>query len=231
VKTFVTSIAAVLIVAGLTHAAVITYDVVYDPSTDPAPDAGSFNVYATVSGGDNAGLSFFSVRLGPTCVPYDGVDPKGLQNVAPLDAVWQVPNPATIKQVGFSIGLEPDATTYPRWLAGAQNVGNGASFLMYNVGQLPGPTAWPTPPTGYSWLAGAAPAAVAAPVLLGTGHYVGGLPTVVSQAGNVFTQVGEDTQRPAEDIVVNIAEVPEPATMTLLGLGFAGLAALRRKRK
>jgi hypothetical protein len=231
VRTFVAGI-AVLMLAGLAHGALVTFDVVYDPNGDPDPNVGTFTVEATVSPADNAGLAGFSVVFGANVVagPYDAsTNPQGLRNWAPAASMVDATAvPPDFKSVGFSAARAPTAA-FPRTLSGGQNSANGPQFLVYGVGQ--GPANWPVPPGNYQYVLPPTPDPIPAPVLLGSGYYqIASGPEVLSANANVWVADGDDQAAKAET-EVNVELIPEPATMGLLSLGFVGILALRRRRR
>ena len=187
----------------------VTYDVVYG--------GGSFDVYATVVPG-NGGLSFFYLKFGENTT--------SLNNSAPTAAAWDGSNISTMKMMGFSQAQCP-TSSFPNDLSGGQNPSLDPVFMVYGVGQLPGPATWQPLPGGYVYMGGT-PAPIGAPVLLGDGTYTGEAPTVLEWAANVFVNdAGTDAM--AVDSEVNI--IPEPATMSLLVLGGLGVLLRRKQRR
>lgn len=60
-------------------------------------------------------------------------------------------------------------------------------------------------------------------------HFEGAVPQYFDALAIGFIMGGTDGSRGVDNIELNVAPVPEPATMLLLGSGLLGLAALRRK--
>ena len=167
---------------------------------------GTLELYASASLGDNAGISFFNVDL-----------------VDILTGTHQSPK-----------GVDMDAGFITRGFTGGAPdlAGDGALFafqntldaptLIYGIGQTAGTFNTAGSPRGVPW---------AAPVLIASGTYSlnPANPDFGPEAvANVFTTDGEVEVEPAT-VTTHVTRVPEPVTLTMLGLG--GLGVLIRRRR
>ena len=170
---------------------------------------GTFELYASASLGDNAGISYYNVDL-----------------VGILTATHQSPKAVDLgsgNTRGFTVGRGDLAGPGPLF-AGQDPSSGTTNSLIYGIGQTAG--SFPILPfpadVGVPW---------AAPVLIATGTYSlnPGSPDFGQEVfANVFTVQGELDADPAA-VTTHRTEIPEPVTLSILALG-AGLALLRRKR-
>lgn len=169
---------------------------------------GTFDLYASASPGDNAGISFFNVDL-----------------VGILTATHQSPRAldlgtGTVR--GFTVGRGDLAGDGPLFAGQDTSSGTTAS-LIFGIGQTAGSfTLLPLgTDVGVPW---------AVPVLLASGTYSTNpaSPDFGQEVvANVFTAV-DDVDAAAADVTTLVTRIPEPVTLSILALG--GLALLKRRR-
>lgn len=201
----VLGIAVVLLAAAAAQGATVELRLDINP-------AGTWQILATASPAsisdtvypsDNAGLAAFAINMKNITTSLMAA-PKGFDGTKLTNA-------------GFTLGgVTPDLATSEFEILGGQNT-TDPNTLVYGMGQVAG-----TIPG----LAGVIPDTTwTQPVVVVTGTYVVGqqTPVIMGAQANVFTAAGGVTATDATVVII-----PEPVTLTLLGIG--ALALLRRRR-
>lgn len=207
--TLVAAVAAFGLVTSAASAATVDFELIYDP-------AGTFEVIASASAGDNAGISGYNFEL-------EGVDdfthavPRGVDNTAGFP-------------MGFTVGNNDSTLTGPS-LTGTDSVFAGQNTsssdapdnLLYEIGQTAGSAAAESMafPVVSTW---------GAPIQIGTGNFTGDVPTFGSASANVFDALNQVGTSSAE-VNTTVSEVPEPASVGLVSLGALALLGRRRRRR
>ena len=142
---------AIVALACRVEAALVTFRLVVDENS-----AGSFNLYASSSPGDNFGLAFYSVRLSGGIISLDHISP-------------QATDLASGTSVGFRTlrSADHDALLL---VEAAQDTISPSPFLVRSLGQSHGSLS--TLP-GITQLVNPEQSNYANPLLLASGHYVG----------------------------------------------------------
>ena len=164
---------------------------------------GTFDLYASASLGDNAGIAFFNVDL-VNILTATQQSPKGLD-----DSLFIVR--------GFDLGGGDLSGDGAMWAGQSTASDDAPDNLIYGIGQTAGTFGTLGSPRGIPW---------DAPVLIASGTYSmnPASPWFGDEVvGNVFTAEGE-VDAAAADVIL----IPEPVTLSILALG--GLALLRRRR-
>jgi hypothetical protein len=163
---------------------------------------GTFDLYASASLGDNAGIAFFNVDL-VNILTATQQSPKGLDDSLFITR-------------GFDLGGGDLTGDGALWAGQNTASGDAPDNLVYGIGQTAGSFGTLGTPRGVPW---------DAPVLIGSGTYsMDTNPEFGAEVvGNVFTAEG-GVDAEAADVVL----IPEPVTLSILALG--GLVMLRRKR-
>jgi hypothetical protein len=202
----VLGLAVVLLAATMAQAATVEMKLNLDQA------AGTWQVIATSSpasiisavyANDNAGIAGFTINMKDVSTATMA-GPKGFDFAAGMITR------------GFILqGTTFDASTSEYEILGGQSTID-PNTLLYGIGQSAGaiiglPPQIPNTPYDN-------------PVVLASGTFAAGkTPTIVSGSANVFTATGAVTASAATVVIV-----PEPVTLTLLGVG--ALALLRRRR-
>ena len=184
--------------------------------------AGQWQVYATVAGEDTAGLQGFIV---------DVVGTAGLTVTASVNEAPMGYDP-TVPPYGALFGFHKYRSD------GAAGIGV-AALQNTSYGDTPDPVLDALVLQGVGMTPGSKMATVwAMPVLLASGTYAGevGLLTVTVGDGDILVldDVGASWEGPgnvsyAGEVIPGEVFIPEPITLTLLGVG--GLGVLLRRRK
>ncbi len=196
-------LAVIGLVASVSGAAEITFTLINNTN-------GTFELYVEA---DQGGLSGYSIDL---------VDTTDIDNLS----VTGVNAAAGYADCGFNLGRSVDGGASP--LTGAQN-NTQPNTLVYNFGTAPGGfTAVATPSDLRGTVNNPFTYAPGLGTLLASGTFSGdGADFGPEVNGNVFESVGSQYSDVAD---VTTVVVPEPATMSLLGLGGV-FAAIRRRRR
>ena len=203
---------AALTVVGTANASTITYTM--NPTS-----ATTWSLTAGASAGDNFGIDYYAVELaGATTISHVNVSPK----ISDVDAGLNY---------GFSFARSADNAP----VVSAAQDSTGGGVAVYGLGQTAGTLKSWVPPADAT--AAGRPDSVgtyASPLVLATGTNPAGLwPKIVTTStGFIFTQQGTGggfgTFGPPTS--VNIIQVPEPATIALVGLCLVGGLGFRRRR-
>jgi hypothetical protein len=204
----IASYVAILLVAVFAvsaQASTVTFSV--ETSTNAGP--GTFEVFAEVSLGDNAGLQFYSIQMAGTN--------DDLVDVAPRNTF----NPGVGAAQAFTLDLliAADSEKFNRGQSLVAPAG-----LVYGLGQTAGSfPAGVFGEVGSPW---------DAKLKIGSGSYPDFAQlSVVRASANTFDATGQTGASTAETTanIVPGGVIPEPTTMALAGFGLIGLITRRRR--
>ncbi len=211
IQKFTFSVCAVLLCCSLAAAGTVT--VTLDLTT-----AGQFKILAQDSTGDNAGIASYGFVLQG---PVTGVDNATINTAA-------ANGPGGIGSAGFTLLRSPDSDLTQ--VAGSQDTISGPN-MIYGFGQTAsslsakGITSFINPVEGDNW---------SVPAVIATGTYNAAQGKVsINQTAfdtfvNIFTSSTGKGVEGAQLSFVTV-EIPEPATIGLLGLALVGGLGLRRR--
>jgi hypothetical protein len=179
--------------------------------------ANTFNLYASSSLGDNAGIAFYGV-------PLLG-DITSLNHNSPVAGALFA-GPPFFSQVGFNLLRSADNVTS---LVASQDTINASSILVYGFGQTAGSLASIPGVTGF--VPGAEQVAYSAPLLIASGTYNGVAPSFntnsVDLVSNVFVSLSSRQVVPAN---ISTAVVPEASTIVMMSIVGLGVLCVARRR-
>lgn len=221
-KVFMAALAGMGLIVSSASAATVHYTLDLQ-----GPGLGNFALYADVSLGDNAGLAVFGVPLTGTVLTLDNASPQ-------VTFAQKAGPPAFNGTVGFTNIRSADVGGLDPTVVGAQDTVNAAApnNLVYGYGQ----TADSFAGQGFVPVFGEEGSPWAAHLLLATGTYDPVLGTLGFNTGstdlvaNVLAQEGS-AAAPSADVTTQVIPfIPEPATVTLLGLAAIGIFGFLRRR-
>jgi len=181
--------------------------VIYDLQIDPH-GAGTWQVFASASIGDNYGIAAFAIDMTGTAT---------IVNEAPMATLY---DGTDLYDVGFQL-VRSTADENP--ISGSIDTTTSGILIAYGIGQTAGDLlADLGGGSGWSYSGAKVNETYGVPVLLASGVYTGDAPeidfTSLDTAANVFISDTSTQTEPA---------IPEPMTLGLVLLG--GLGVLRRR--
>jgi hypothetical protein len=199
------AVLGMLVLVGSTaRAALVTYSVQLNPGN-------TFDVYASVSQGDNAGLAAFGVPLGGGITSIDNKAPYGQFGSGTAGS----------GAIGFTEVRSLDGDTL---LSGSQlTVPTPTPLLVYGLGQTAGSL---SSVANFGIFGNQEQLTYGAPLLLASGTYSGVAPFIIAN-GNLGANVFLNNLGAA--VVAANVVVPEPSSIVLAGLGAVALLVARRR--